>query len=306
MSKQQLGEELFRFLEGKPQQSAERQRIEALRIASQSAQAKNPPTDLWQKIQGRIADEHLTESTLASFFRLLARPQVAVFAVLVVGILVGAFVLMNTATAPRTTPLVELTSLRPQKVGDTVVARGLKIQATAPGEISREPGSVEKITLRSGEFSVVLQHAELERSTRFIFPGGSLEPLGTAFTVKIGGQGTVVNLTEGKIRVVRYQSDMQKWQTSEVMAPYSGMFETQPVEKVPESVLPDEITKPVLPQKPVSAYSRYVGRDITLELKNGDRLTGRVRRAAAGKILLSTASGELNVPEAQILRVQKN
>ncbi|MFO1481490.1 MAG: hypothetical protein U1F40_14920 [Turneriella sp.] len=90
-------------------------------------------------------------------------------------------------------------------------------------------------------------------------------------------------------------------------SPYSGLFDVKPVESVPEAVAEPEpeVIKPIV-QKPRSRFSQYVGKSITLELKNGDRLTGTLRAVSGAKLRLLTASGELNVPEAQVQRVQSN
>ena len=304
MSKKELSEELFRYLEGKESQSPERTKIEALGQAAQKASAKHPPANTWVGIEQSLSAE---PASLGSFFRALTQnPKLAAFALLVTGILVGAFFLLNGAPAP-VTPLIELTEARSFGRGQTIVARGMRIEALGDATVSREPGSTEKIYLRSGSFAVSLQHAQLEKTTRFVFPGGSLEPLGTAFTVKITAQGSEVNLTEGRIRIIRYHSNTGKWQTSEVASPYSGLFDVKPVESVPEAVAEPEpeVIKPIV-QKPRSRFSQYVGKSITLELKNGDRLTGTLRAVSGAKLRLLTASGELNVPEAQVQRVQNN
>ncbi len=302
MSKHRLSEELFRYLEGKEAQSAERASIEALAQAAQKASAQQLPARTWEGIEQSLSAE---PAGVAGFFRALTQnPRLTVFAILVAGILVGAFFLLNSVALPPT-PLIELTEARKVSRGQLIVARGMRIEALSDATISRETGITEKILLRSGAFAVSLKHAELEKPTRFIFPGGSLEPLGTAFTVKITEQGSEVNLTEGKIRLIRYESSAKQWQSSEVAAPYTGLFAAKPVEAVPEAVAEPDRSKTAA-QNVRSQFSQYVGRSVTLKLKNGDRLTGKVR-AASGKMLrLSTAAGELNVPEEQVERVNVN
>jgi ferric-dicitrate binding protein FerR (iron transport regulator) len=302
MSKEKLSEELFRFLEGQQSASAERARIEALQKLAQETTRRQPPASTWPAIEQSLAEQ---PSGVAAFVRAFTHnPRLAAFAVLVAGILVGAFFLLNTATTP-TLQLIELTEVRTLKPGQAIIARGMRIESTGSSTVSRESGNTEKIYLRGGSFAVSLQHAELEKPTRFIFPGGSLEPLGTAFTVKITGQGSEVNLTEGKIRILRFDPATEKWQSSEVTSPYSALFASKPVEAVPEKIPLAQDTKPVV-QKPRSRFSFYLGKTITLELKNGDRLTGTLRATSGDRLRLVTPSGELNVPESQVQRVQKN
>lgn len=302
MSKEKLSEELFRYLEEQEPLSPERSRITSLQKRVQHAASRQPPASTWPAIERSLVTQ---PAGFAGFFRAFTdNPRLAAFAVLVTGILVGAFFLLNTATTP-TLQLIELTEARTLKRGQTIIARGMRIEALDGATASRESGSTDKIYLRSGSFAVSLQHAELERSTRFVFPGGSLEPLGTAFTVKITGQGSEVNLTEGKIRILRFDDKADKWQSSEVTSPYSGLFASRSVESVPDTVPVTEQDKPVV-QKPRSRYSAYLGKSITLELKNGDRLTGTLRAATGDRLRLVTSSGELNIPEAQVQRVQKN
>ncbi|MFZ5630262.1 MAG: hypothetical protein ACOY5B_14115 [Spirochaetota bacterium] len=302
MSKEKLSEELFRFLEEKEPGSSERPRIEELQKRSQLAANRQPPAGTWPAIEQSLAEQ---PAGLAGFLQALTHnPRLAAFAVLVAGILVGAFVLLNTATTPPL-QLIELTESRTLKRGQTIVARGMRIEAIDAAAASLESGSTDKIYLRSGAFAVSLQHAELERPTRFVFPGGSLEPLGTAFTVKITGQGSEVNLTEGKIRIMRFDPAANKWQSSEVGSPYSGLFASRPVEAIPDTLPVIEDKRPLVKQ-PRSRFSSYLGKNITLELRNGDRLTGTLRAVGGERLRLVTSSGELNIPEAQVQSVVKN
>ncbi|GAB4434295.1 MAG: hypothetical protein OHK0011_17420 [Turneriella sp.] len=302
MSKEKLSEELFRFLEEKQPASTERARIESLQKRSQLAANRQLPSGTWPAIEQSLTEQ---PAGLRAFLRAFSdNPRLAAFAVLVTGILVGAFFLLNTATTP-TLQLIELTEERTLKRGQTIVARGMRIEALQGATASREAGNTDKIYLRSGTFAVSLQHAQLDRPTRFVFPGGSLEPLGTAFTVKITGQGSEVNLTEGKIRVIGFDPAANKWQSSEVSSPYHGLFASRPVEAVPDTLPVVEDARPSVKQPP-SRFSSFLGKSITLELKNGDRLTGTLRAVGGDRLRLLTSSGELNIPEAQVQRVQPN
>ncbi len=84
-------------------------------------------------------------------------------------------------------------------------------------------------------------------------------------------------------------------------APFAGVVGAQPIERE----LPDA-PKPAEEPKPASKFARYTGRQVMVELKNGDRLSGKVIGAASGKIMLQGSAGRMTVREGDILSVAAN
>jgi hypothetical protein len=127
--------------------------------------------------------------------------------------------------------------------------------------------------------------------------------MGTAFSIKIRPEGTDVQLSEGKIRLLEYHSEKNRWEGRELSAPFHGVLAPQPLNTEPVLAPPKaaEEKKPVTPAR----YAPYLGREITLELKNGDRLTGKLRSATGGKIVLAGASGNLTVRDADVVAIQR-
>lgn len=311
MDKTKLSEELLSHLSAKASNTAEGEAVRRLAESAAATHEVNPPPEVWAAIQRKIAAASVNPqeqggflTTLKSFF---STPLVPVFAVAIAGLMVGAVLLLNRATAPHEQQIVELAAQRPQKKGDVLLAQGMRIENSAAGAISRIAGTKEKIVFYSGEWKVTLRHSELERPTRFVFPGGALEPVGTAFTIRIQPAGTDVQLTEGKIRLLQFRSEDSKWEAKELTAPFHGVLAPQPLNtNVPES---DEIKeekkieekKTVVPPR----YAPYIGKEITIELKNGDRLSGKLRQAGGGKILLSSASGTLTIRDADVVKIER-
>lgn len=290
MKESKLHEELFKFLAdsgdtgGKIQKLAQ-QNVENMKMA--------PPQAVWSNIQKGIS-ESANQRSGRSFGEALKNvfnpPLVPALAIGVAGILVGAFLLLNRGTSSEHVPLTELSALTEQKAGAVFVARGMRIENTGKGSISHESGPKEKITIASGAWKMQMNHSELERPVEFVFPGGMLEPIGTAFTLTISGDATTVDLTEGKIRLTSGPAAAQRTQI--ISAPYQGRLGAEPVSKTP--------------QAPLSKYANLVGRNVTVALKNGDRLSGRVKSTVGGKILLANSSGLLTVREGDIESITRN
>ena len=303
MKKEELKEEFFNYLTETPSKG----RDKIARLAADEIQAASlaPPDALWLKIQKKISEQRAVEPSGfgAKLKSLLSPPLMPALALGAIGILVGAFILLNQGSTPKEVPLVEITKAIPKQKGDVLLAQGIRIENLGGGSVSRVPGSTDKIVLSSGSWQMVLDHKALEKPVQFIFPGGAVEPLGTAFTVSIGADGTAVNLTEGRIRLYeRDAADTQKWKTREVAAPFQGMLKPSPVEteiKTETEVVEKKKEKP-------SKYANYVGKNITVELKNGDRLSGRLRAAKDGVLSLAGASGNLRVRERDVVAISRN
>lgn len=142
-----------------------------------------------------------------------------------------------------------------------------------------------------------LDHKALEKPVQFFFPGGALEPIGTAFTIQITPQSTVVDLSEGKIRLYEFEPQGKKWKATEIVAPYRGSLKPAPV--TTELNEPEPVKE--TPKAAASRFSAYVGHSVTLELKNGDRLSGTLKAASGGKIILVSSAGTLTVREADVV-----
>lgn len=303
MKKEDLKEEFFNYLTETP--SKGRDKIARLAADEIKATSLAPPDALWLKIQKKISEQRAVEPSgfgtkLKSLFSPPLMPALALGAI---GILVGAFLLLSQGSAPKEVPLVEITKAIPKQKGDVLLAKGIRIENLGGGSVSRVPGSTDKIILSSGSWQMALDHKALEKPVQFLFPGGAIEPLGTAFTVNIGKEGTVVSLTEGRIRLYeRDASDAQKWKTSDVVAPFNGSLKPAPVEteiKMETAVVEKKKEKP-------SKYANYVGKNVTVELKNGDRLSGKLRTAKDGVLSLAGASGNLRVRERDVVAISRN
>jgi hypothetical protein len=302
MKKQELGEDLLRLIEHGDAAVQQPSRALAIVESVREKVVEAPPPALWQAIQSNIAAGATAPTLYQRLKDFLATPAAPVFAVALVAIIGGAFFLLNRATIPAQVPLVEITAVIPQKAGSVIVAQGLRIESTSGGNIERVTGATDKIVMHTGNWSVALRHAELQQRTQFVFPGGALEPLGTAFTLEISADGTAVNLTEGKIRLMEYEASRKAWRTREVVAPFSGVVAKQVIERdVPEATqnLQDKA-------KPLSRYARLKGKLVAVELKNGDRLSGRVSSALPEKIILESSAGKMTVRESDILHIQAN
>ncbi|MBS0619159.1 MAG: hypothetical protein JSR44_13300 [Spirochaetes bacterium] len=299
MKREELKEELFKYLSESPSQ--EREKI--TRLAAGAMNATALPDSLWPKIQKEIfaalSVEHAGFGTkLKSFF---SPPLMLALALSAVGILVGAFILLSQGAATREAPLVEISANTPKQKGDILIAKGVRIENIGAGSVARNSGATDKIVLQSGTWQVALQHKELVKPLQFIFPGGMLEPIGTAFTVAIDPTGTHVNLTEGKIRLFEKDAAGKNWQAREIGAPYSGTLKSAPVETEIQ-IAPVSKKK----QAPSSKYANYIGKNITVELKNGDRLSGRLRAAENGMLAISGSSGNLRIRERDVVGISRN
>ncbi len=304
MDKAKISEELFRHLKETASAGKEADKIRALSRATAEQSAVTPPDAVWRGIQQRIAQQSAAPAGFRGILRgLVSAPLFPVYALMLLGILVGAVVLLNNATSSRQLQIVEIAAQRPQKKGDVLIAKGLRIENALAGGISRLSSASEKIVFHSGDWKVSLRHSELDKPLQFIFPGGALEPLGTAFTISIRPEGTDVLLTEGKIRLLQYHSEKNRWQGRELSAPFHGVLTPQPLNAEPVIETPQaaEEKKPVTPAR----YAPFLGREITIELKNGDRLTGKLRSATGGKIVLAGASGNLTVRDTDVVAIQR-
>jgi len=309
MKREELKEELFKYLTETP--SPEREKIARLATAAINATSLVLPNSLWPKIQKQISTNSAVRPTApqavehvafgAKLKSLFSLPLMLTLALSAVGILIGAFILLNRGAAIRETPLVEISANTPKQKGDIILAKGVRIENLGAGTIARNSGATDKIILQSGVWQIALQHKELEKPLQFIFPGGMLEPIGTAFTVAIGDAGTAVNLSEGKIRLYEKAADGKKWKATEVGAPHSSTFKSAPIET--EIQIAPVIEKR---QPPLSRYAHYVGKNITVELKNGDRLSGRLHAAKNGDLSISGSSGNLRIRERDIVRISRN
>jgi len=262
-----------------------------------SAHAVAPPAEIWFNIQKKIRETPIQKSAFGfteAFKNFFSPPLVPALAVGIIGIMVTAFVLLSQGSVPAQTPLVELSAVREQTQGQVIAAKGLQIENTSTGAISHSSGAVEKIVIASGSWKMKLNHSELEKPIEFTFPGGVLSPIGTAFTLKVSGDTTAIDLTEGKIKLTSGIGASLKTET--IVAPYQGYL-TAPPKPAVESE-----------QKPVvaSRYASMVGTQVVIELKNGDRLSGRIKSANAGRLILAGQSGNLTVREADIQKIQRN
>ncbi len=301
MKKEQLVNDILNILQADAPENKQASKADALVRAARAGIEQAPPIAVWQGIQANIAAGQGAPSLLQRFKDLFSTPAGPVFAVALVAIIGTAFFLMNRATLPAQVPLIEITAAKPQKAGTVIVAQGMRIEAMSGGSIERVTGKAEKIVLQSGNWSVALKHAELARPTQFIFPGGALEPLGTAFTIDISASGTAVNLTEGKIRLMEFDATAKSWRTREVTAPFAGLVGAQPIEReLPEA--PKAAEEP----RQLSKFARFAGKNVLVELKNGDRLSGKVIGTSAGKIVLEGSGGKMTVREGDILSVAAN
>ncbi len=299
MDKQRISEDLFRLLQEGDAAISKESPVHELAQSSRARLPENPPQILWRNIQNNIV-QAATPTLIERLRQILSTPRVPVFAFALVAIIGSAFFLINRATVPAQVPLVEITATSPQKKGAVIVARGLRIEAATAGNIRRIGGATEKIVFESGTWSVALAHNELQQRTQFVFPGGALEPLGTAFTIDISHAGTAVKLTEGKIRLMEYESSKKVWRTSEVSAPFQGVIK-------PEQVFadtPEEAAKVDEKPKPASRYAALAGKQVAIELKNGDRLSGLIKSATPGRLVLQSSAGTMFVRESDILRIE--
>jgi hypothetical protein len=302
MKKEQLKEEFFKHLTETPSAGSEKiSRLAADEIRSASLA---PPDALWLKIQKKIAAQpEIVQSSFGDKLKaLFSPPLVPALAIGVVGILVGAFILLNQGTVPPQAPLVELSQNTLKQKGNVLVAKGVRIENLGSGSIARIPGNTDKIILQSGSWRMALNHKDLEKPVQFIFPGGALEPLGTAFTVAISQDGTVVNLSEGKIRLYERDAAGKKWKASELTAPFNGTLKASPVEmdiKIETEIVGKK-------KEPPSKYANYVGKNISVELKNGDRLSGTLRSAKAGVLSIAGNSGNLRIRERDVVHLGRN
>ncbi len=303
MKKEQLKEEFFKYLVDEP--STAKEKIARLAAEEMSATAMEPPAALWSKIQKKISEQRAIEdvsfgSKLKSLFSPPLMPALTLGAI---GILVGAFLLISQGSTPKEVPLVEITKAIPKQKGDVLLAKGMRIENLGGGTIARIAGNTDKIILSSGSWQMALEHKALEKPVQFIFPGGALEPIGTAFTITIGNDGTAVNLIEGRIRLYeRDAADAKKWKSSEVAAPFHGTLKPAPVEteiKIEADIVEK---KKEIPSK----YANYVGKDISVELKNGDRLSGKLRAIKDGVLSIANASGNLRIRERDVVSLSRN
>ena len=305
IDKAKIREELFRHLVEAKTEGKEGEKIKALAHAAAKQNAVTPPDAVWRGIQQRIAVESASSTGFFGLLKgLLSAPLFPVYAIALAGILVGAVFLLNRASAPQQMQIVEIAAQRPQQKGDVLIAKAMRIENAGGGGISRiSAPATDKIVFHSGTWKVSLRHSDLEKPVQFIFPGGALEPLGTAFSISIRPEGTDVQLIEGKIRLLQYHSEKNRWESRELSAPFHGVLAPQPLNTEPVLTQPkaaDE-KRPVTPAR----YAAHLGREITLELKNGDRLTGKLRSATGGKIVLAGASGNLTVRDADVVAIQR-
>jgi hypothetical protein len=303
MKKEQLKEDFFKYLTEEP--SPGKEKITRLAAEELNAASLAPPPALWSKIQKKISEQRAIEDVGfgAKLKSLFSPPLMPALALGAIGVLVGAFLLLSQGSPPKELPLVELTKAIPKQKGDVFMAKGMRIENLGGGTIARIAGNTDKIILSSGSWQMALEHKALEKPVQFIFPGGALEPIGTAFTVTIGKDGTAVNLVEGKIRLYEHDpADAKKWKMSELAAPYNGTLKPAAVEteiKIETDVVEK---KKEIPSK----YANYVGKDITVELKNGDRLSGKLRTAKDGVLSIANASGNLRIRERDVVSISRN
>ncbi|RME91404.1 MAG: hypothetical protein D6767_05255, partial [Candidatus Hydrogenedentota bacterium] len=71
-----------------------------------------------------------------------------------------------------------------------------------------------------------------------------------------------------------------------VNAPFSKKFLSQP--------------------KTISKYQPYIGKKVTLLLKKGDKLKGRIQKIVNGKIYLTSQRGKLIIPENDVQKIFSN
>lgn len=302
MNKNILTEELLAHLAEKPSSRPERQVIDAMAQKAGDEMQMQPPAEVWRGIQKKISERQGEASSFIDKMRaLFTPPLVPALALGIAGVLVGAYLLLNTATSRKEMQLIELSAVTPKKSGEVILARGMRIENTRGGAIAHASGVTEKITLLSGAWKINMDHNALEKPVQFFFPGGALEPIGTAFTIQITPQGTVVDLSQGKIRLYEFEASAKKWKATEIGAPYHGSLKPAPV-TTELSVTEPEKEKP---KAPASRFAAYVGRDVTLELKNGDRLSGKIKSANGNEVILVNQTGKLVVKESQILSVEK-
>ena len=305
IDKTKFREKLFRHLTEAASEGSEAERIRALSRATAEKSAVTPPDAVWRGIQQRIAEQSAPSTGFIGILKgLISAPLFPVYAVALVGIMVGAVFLLNKAAAPQQLQIVEIAAQRPQQKGDVLIAKAMRIENSGSGGISRiSAATTDKIVFHSGDWKVSLRHSELEKPVQFIFPGGALEPIGTAFSIKIRPEGTDVQLTEGKIRLLQFHSEKNRWEGRELSAPFHGVLAPQPLntEPVVETPKAPEEKKAVTPPR----YVPYLGREITIELKNGDRLTGKLRSASRGKIVLAGASGNFTIRDADVVAIQR-
>lgn len=300
MDKNTLTEELLGHLTETPSSRPERRVIDALVQKNSEEMKMQPPADIWRGIQKKISEQPKQSGSLSDRLRaLFSPPLVPALALGIAGVLVGAFILLNTGTSRKETQLIELSAVTPKKAGEIIFAKGMRIENTSGGAIAHASGVTEKITLLSGAWKMEMDHNALEKPVQFFFPGGALEPIGTAFTIQIMSQSTVVDLSQGKIRLYEAAASDKNWKVTEISAPYHGSLKPAPV--TTELIVPEPEKEK--PKAPLSRFSAYVGHNVTLELKNGDRLSGKLKAAAGGKIILVSSAGTLTVREADVVQL---
>jgi|GEM_PF-2774814 len=302
--KTKIREELLRHLTESPPAGQEGEKIKALAHSVAEKNTVTPPDAVWRSIQQRIAMPAAPSTGFIAVLKILvSAPLFPAYAVLLAGIMVGAVFLLNKATAPQKIQIVEIAAQRPQQKGDVLIAKAIRIENSGSGGISRISAAKDKIIFHSGDWKVSLRHSDLEKPVQFFFPGGALEPIGTAFNIKIRPEGTDVQLTEGKIRLLQYHSEKNRWENRELSAPFHGVLAPQPLNTEPVMETPKAATEKKVLTPP--RYVPHIGREITIELKNGDRLTGKLRSASGGKIVLAAASGNLTVRDADVVAIYR-
>ena len=303
MKNDRLSEDLFRLLQEGDAAVTKESPIHHLARVARDQVPETPPPVLWKNIQDNLTHTPVKPKLVESLRQLLSPPTIPAFALALVVIIGASFFLINRATEPAQVPLVDITASVPQKKGTVILAQGLRIEATALGNIRRIAGKTEKIVFQSGTWTVALKHNELAQRTQFVFPGGALEPLGTAFTVNITPTETAINLTEGKIRLMEYESAKNAWRTSEVSAPFRGVVNAEQIfDETPD----DNTTKALEKPRHLSRYANLAGKQVAIELKNGDRISGRLKSAMPGKLVLDAPAGTMVVREVDILLIKPN
>ena len=137
------------------------------------------------------------------------------------------------------------------KKGTTFYGKGIEIKALKNGEIAQDLNTADKnllsrfsksktddsmnnklvknIYFKKGKWHVKTHHEQLEMETWFHFPGGGIRPIGTAFKIKIEGQKTLVQLTEGKIESYTSDKNGNITGTTIESAPFNKIYESKEI-----------------------------------------------------------------------------
>lgn len=331
LDRKKLSEELSAFLREESSDSKEAAFIRDMNNRVLEEKRLEPPAHLFTRIKSQIEKQKGGYNLSSQIVSLFTRPVFALPAVAVFLLALTFYLPLFNRTAE-----IQLTRLQteytPITEATVINGTGLRITAEAGTVMKHDPEASGDFFISKGRIKVETDHKRLAPRTWFHFKGGGITPVGTEFIISMSESQSRIELLEGELRYYRKNNNGQltggslktpgrlTFSNAEILN-FSEVKERRQFntirdngETVPgapdapdrKEKKPAEKNSPSAGQQstPVKKYSEYFGRQITVIMKNGDRLSGTAVDFRSSELVIQTDGGILHLPDSGVSEVK--